>query len=211
MKKTRKRMTYKSEKTRARSLKGLEKGRDWSKESDPIRCINISEGLTGKPLSKKHRKAVSDGVKALYDDPDSVYNSEEYHTKLRRAQARRRRNETKAVRKRVGKNISAGVKRHYENLTETEYEEVLKIAKKTGRKISDLWNDLNSVYNSDEYWEKQQKSRHLKPNKPEKKLEKMISYLGFKYVGDFSFRIGRLSPDFINEKLRLVVELSNVP
>ena len=51
------------------------------------------------------------------------------------------------------------------------------------------------------YWANLHKSLHLKPNKPEAQLNKILQKLRpneYKYVGDFSFILGGKSPDFMN-------------
>jgi len=67
--------------------------------------------------------------------------------------------------------------------------------KKLNRKTSlSLWKDS-------EYVRKQMKARHLKPNKPEIKLDTFLKQLlprEYKFVGDGQFIIAGKCPDFIN-------------
>lgn len=70
--------------------------------------------------------------------------------------------------------------------------------KESKRKISiatiKLWNSLD-------YIEKQNISRQILPNKPEKKIMVLLDCLypgEWKYTGDFSFLIGGKNPDFVN-------------
>jgi very-short-patch-repair endonuclease len=53
----------------------------------------------------------------------------------------------------------------------------------------------------------QSRGRGKGPNSAEKKLLQLIKPLGFKYVGDWKFFIGKMNPDFVHKDLPLVIEL----
>jgi len=68
------------------------------------------------------------------------------------------------------------------------------IGEKNSKNIKKLWQ-------TSEYVAKQMKSRHVKPNKPEKFLTKLLQKLfpnQWKYVGSGDFILGGKCPDFIN-------------
>ena len=138
-------------------------------------------------------KKVSKSVKALYDDPDSVYNSDAYHQKLSRAWKKNEQMHLKNLDigrkwdrhvKRRKKNISRSLRLFYRDLSDKDYEE---------------W--LNHVR------EGTQKAKVRRPNKTEAALDKLIRKFGFVYVGDKMFWIGKANPDFVNRRKKLVVEL----
>lgn len=56
-------------------------------------------------------------------------------------------------------------------------------------------------------FKQQRKSLHIRPNKPEKALLKIIKPLGFKYVGDGSLIVGKFNPDFVHTTLPLLIEV----
>lgn len=51
------------------------------------------------------------------------------------------------------------------------------------------------------------KSIHIKPNKPEKILIKLLNKTNFRYVGNGKIMINRFNPDFIDKKQKLIIEL----
>jgi len=72
-----------------------------------------------------------------------------------------------------------------------------------------LWADPNSVFNSPEWKKRLGESVNIRPNKPETIIYNILNDLYpnmFSYTGDFTKFIGRKNPDFICEKLKLIIE-----
>ena len=140
-------------------------------------------------------KKISASVSAVHNDPDSSYNTLEYHKALSDGWERNKKLHLKTLEsgrewkpgrksKQRGRNISAAKKKFYAEISDEDYA---------------IW--LNKVRAGTK------KAENRRPNKTESALWKTIKRYGFVYTGDRAFWIGRANPDFVNRKLRLVVEL----
>ena len=156
--------------------KGLTKNTD-------SRLQQISDKLTGVPLSNNHRKSIS---KAKKGKPAAHGYIKEVMAKVSKSKMGHPVNEYTRQRVRetnLGNKYSLGKKHSPERITRN-------------REIAlQLWSDPNHVA-------KVMRGRHRRPTKPEKFLISLFDnhFPDFKYNGDYRFGIviDRLIPDFVN-------------
>ena len=203
------------ERIRKRSLKL--KGRKLSEETKK----KISLAKKGKKIgshSEEHKKKISEKLKFLYktNEIESYFKkghkpSEKIRKKL--SLSSKRIWEDPKYRKRQilahkGKKLSKETRRKI-SLSLIGH----KVSKETRRKIT-LSN--KRLWKTPEFVKKVVKGLNVKPNNPEKKLDKIIqqTVTGFKYNGDFSqgITIGGRIPDFVNcNGKKQVIELFGEP
>lgn len=152
--------------------------------NDPVYRKHLSDVRRGRKVhTKANKKRVSEWSKALWQNPE--------HRKKMETFNRRGWKHTKESRKKM----SASRLRRKEELGYINSPEA---CRKVGEKSKKLWQDPK-------FREKNIKAT-LKalttlPNKPEKKLRKILNRLfpgEYKYVGDGQVLIGWKNPDFIN-------------
>lgn len=85
--------------------------------------------------------------------------------------------------------------------------------KKTKRKLSEaqkkIWNDMNGVFRTTEYWKKRKNAIKVKPNKQEIFVLDLLNVLypnKYKFVGDFELWVGGKNPDFVSQNDKKLIE-----
>lgn len=113
---------------------------------------------------------------------------------------------TKDTDPRVAKYVKSGAKTRKERpLTEKQIQanRIRKVGKKASPESIERYRLSAQKRNREDmnYWKNLRKALNLKPNKAEKKLDRILQSIlpgEYKYVGDFSLIIGGKCPDFFN-------------
>lgn len=89
------------------------------------------------------------------------------------------------------------------------WKEDVNLRKKHSTVFKRMWNNPNSIYNSDEWRKNLYQACSVKPNNLELCLQEILDNLfpnQYEYTGNFSFWIGNKNPDFVCHSKKLVIE-----
>lgn len=191
-----------SEETK-RKMSEAAKGRTHSEETKK----KISETLQGRNHSEEAKKKMSkkqQGRKMKEKTKEKIsktleghsYGTDWSHTE----EAKKKMSEThkgKKMSEKTKKKISEGTKGR-------------DLKEKTKKKISET---LKKNWKDEEFRQKMfEKMDYSGQTKLERKAENIVGELSldFKFVGDFSYRIGKKCPDFINEEEKVAIEVYSI-
>lgn len=193
-------------------------GRHLSEETK----LKISKIHKGKHLSEEHKRKISKnnlGRIASNETKEKMRNAHLLHwgvpENLKKISGKNHHSFGKKFSEDTKRKQSEGIRKAYaegrlkvwcKGLTKETDKRVLAIANcRKGKKllpeqIAKLQIAAKKRWENKEYIEKLRQSMNLKPNKQEKILIKLFEQnnLPYKFVGDWSFVIGRKCPDFVN-------------
>ena len=165
------------------------KGKHHSKESKE-KMSKAKKGKKRKPFSEETKEKMSKNHANCSGDKNSKGMNGKHHSKESKEKMRE-------VRKRKPSTGMNG--KHHSKESKTKQSESMK----------QLWADPNSVYHTEEYWQKVNLGEDIRPNKPEIKILNILNEIfpnEWKYVGDFKFWIDGKNPDFINHNEKKIIE-----
>lgn len=172
-------------------------------------------------LPTEERKAIAQRrLKTIANKPEAE--RQKTSRRMARSQKRRHRLETKEERSQIGQKAAA-TRAAWPEERKAEYSKTLSAAiaeywaamspgkrANLGRKISDavkVWWEGLSEEEREKIIGPWREGLKKSPNNIEKALLEMIQGLGFEFVGNGKFWIGRRNPDFVNRKERIIIEL----